>query len=130
MGESDLLDMLAAETNRRAPKIIAGLEELAGSDGKNPEKIEELRVEAHGLKGAALVIGQSRLAELGERVEIALVQRIGPGTIDPGLAARMVAAISALQEGAQAAAEGGTEPPTVGAAISELRAKPDSGSAR
>jgi HPt (histidine-containing phosphotransfer) domain-containing protein len=127
---SDLLDMLAAETSRRAPTIIAGLEELAGSGAKDPEKIEELRVEAHGLKGAALVVGQSRLAELGERVEIALVQRIGPGTVAPGLAARMVTAISALQEGAQAAAEGGSEPPIVEAALSELRAKPEPGAAR
>ena len=50
MGDTDLLDMLASETDRRADTIIEGVEKLAGS-GANGPKVEALRVEAHGLKG-------------------------------------------------------------------------------
>jgi chemotaxis protein histidine kinase CheA len=58
MGDTELLSMLAAEAERRSPTIITGIEELATSGEKNSARIEELRVEAHGLKGAALVVGQ------------------------------------------------------------------------
>jgi chemotaxis protein histidine kinase CheA len=127
MGEKEILEMLATEADRRVPTIIKGLRELGETGEQDPKRIEELRVDAHGLKGAAMVVGQARLAELGERVEIALVQRIGPGTVQPSLAARMVAAISAFRDGANAAAADKPEPPSVEAALSELRAKPDPG---
>jgi chemotaxis protein histidine kinase CheA len=130
MVESEILDMLATEADCRVPTIVKGLRDLAASGEKDPERIEELRVDAHGLKGAAMVVGQSRLAELGERVEIALLQRIGPGTIQPTLATRMVAAITAFRDGAKAAAEERAEPPSVDAALSELRAKPEAGAER
>ena len=58
MGDPELLSMLATEAERRTPTIITGLEELAASGEKDSARIEELRVEAHGLKGAALVVGQ------------------------------------------------------------------------
>ena len=74
----------------------------------------------HGLKGAALVVGQPRLAELGEKLEIALVQRQGPGTIDPELAATLTAGVEALRDGARAVAAGEDEPPAVGDAIEAL----------
>ena len=125
MGEREILEMLATEADRRVPLIVKGLRELSESGERDPERIEELRVDAHGLKGAAMVVGQARLAELGERVEIALVQRIGPGTIQPSLATRMVAAITAFRDGARAAADEKPEPASVDAALSELRAKPD-----
>jgi chemotaxis protein histidine kinase CheA len=130
MGESEILDMLATEADRRVPTIIKGLRDLSASGEKDPARIEQLRVDAHGLKGAAMVVGQARLAELGERVEIALVQRIGPGTIQPSLATRMVAAISAFRDGANAAANEKPEPPSVDVALSELRAKPDADNPR
>ena len=130
MGEREILDMLAVEADRRVPTIIKGLRDLSASGDKDPQRIEELRVDAHGLKGAAMVVGERRLAELGERVEVADVQRIGPGTIQPTLATRMVAAISAFRDGAKAAAAEKTEPPSVDAALSELRAKPETNAER
>jgi HPt (histidine-containing phosphotransfer) domain-containing protein len=120
MTEDDLLKMLSAETDRRAPTIIKGVKKLGKSSERDPESIEEIRVEAHGLKGAAMVVGQKRLAKLGEQVEIALVQRIGPGTVDAELAAKVVAAIEAFQAGAQAAAAGEDEPASVGESLSAL----------
>src|SRR4029453_13226528 len=61
VGDPELIRMLAAEADRRCPAIIAGIEALAASGEKDPDRIEQLRVEAHGLKGAALVVGQERL---------------------------------------------------------------------
>jgi len=118
----DLLEMLASETDRRAPTIIKGLQKLGGASEQDPDAIEELRVEAHGLKGAAMVVGQKRLAKLGEQVEIALVQRIGPGTVDPELAGRIITAIEAFSDGTRAAAEGEDEPPSVAASLAALEA--------
>ena len=69
MGDPELLSMLATEAERRTPTIITGLEELAASGEKDSARIEELRVEAHGLKGAALVVGQDRLADLARELE-------------------------------------------------------------
>ena len=48
-----MLSMLASEAERRSPTIISGIEGLAASGKKAPDEIEKLRVEAHGLKGAA-----------------------------------------------------------------------------
>jgi chemotaxis protein histidine kinase CheA len=121
MPQPELLDMLAAETNRRSAVIIGGVQELARSGVADPAKVEALRGEAHGLKGAASVVGQSRLAELAERIEVAFTARRDEGAIDIEMAARLVAATSALHEGAQAAAEGTTEPPAVGEALLSLR---------
>ena len=112
--------MLASEANRRSPEIIAGIEALAASGEKDPDRIEELRVEAHGLKGAALVVGQDRLADLAKRIEIFLNECAKSGRIKPGSAATVIAATSAFNEGAQAAAEGVTEPPSVGDCLAAL----------
>lgn len=120
MAQGELLEMLASETDRRSATIIAGVEDLARTGSSNPELVEELRVEAHGLKGAAMVVGQARLAELAERIEAALVSRRDDGGIDMGLASRLVAACSALLEGARAAAEGLGEPATVGESLAAL----------
>jgi chemotaxis protein histidine kinase CheA len=120
MGETELLDMLATETNRRSATLINGLETLAESGDSSPDRIEVLRVEAHGLKGAALVVGQPRLAELALRIETILTTRMAPGTIDVDLAARLILATSALREGAQAAADGSEEPPSVATALDSL----------
>jgi chemotaxis protein histidine kinase CheA len=120
MGDPELLGMLAAEANRRAPKIIDGVQSLAGSGEKDPARVEELRGEAHGLKGAALVVGEERLADLARRMEVFLSACVDSGRIKPASAATLVAAASALSEGAQAAAEGGTEPPSVRESLSAL----------
>ena len=120
MGDTDLLDMLASETDRRADTIIEGVEELAGSGKSDPARVEELRVEAHGLKGAALVVGQSRLGELAEQLEHFFAERADSGRIDPKEAAIAVAAVSSLDEAAKAAAEGGSEPPSVSESLARL----------
>lgn len=121
MGDPELLSMLAAEADRRSPTIIAGIEELASSGKKDPDRIEQLRVEAHGLKGAALVVGQERLADLARGMEEFLARRIKSGTIKPAAAAPVMAAASAFNEGAHAAAEGVGEPSSVTDSLEALR---------
>ena len=114
--------MLAAEADRRSPTIIGGLEELVASGDKDPDRIEKLRVEAHGLKGAALVVGEERLADLARLIEDFLAESVKSGRIKPGPGAAAIAGTSAFSEGAHAAAEGGTEPPTVGDSLEALKA--------
>lgn len=121
MADVELLTMLAAEAERRGPTIINGIEELAGTGEKNPDQIEALRVEAHGLKGAALVVGQERLADLARLIEDFLAGCIDSGRINPGNAAAVIAATSAFTEGAQAAAEGVGEPSSVRDSLSALK---------
>ncbi len=120
MADDELLTMLAAEAERRSPTIIAGVEALAATDEKDPDRIEELRVEAHGLKGAALVVGQERLADLARKMELFLAGCAKVGHIKPGPAAAVIAAASAFNEGAQAAAEGVKEPSSVGDSLQAL----------
>jgi chemotaxis protein histidine kinase CheA len=113
MGDPELLSMLSAEAERRAPMIIGGIEDLAASGKKDSDRIEALRVEAHGLKGAALVVGQGRLADLARLIEDFLAGCVDSGRINPGRAATVITATSAFTEGAQAAAEGVGEPSSV-----------------
>jgi chemotaxis protein histidine kinase CheA len=120
VGDPELLNMLAAEAERRSQTIIAGLEELAASGKKDTERVEEMRVDAHGLKGAALVVGESRLADLARLIEEFLKGRVKSGRVEPGTAARVIAAVSALTEGAHAAAEGVAEPSSVGESLQAL----------
>jgi chemotaxis protein histidine kinase CheA len=120
VADSELLNMLAGEAERRSPAIIAGAEELAASTTKDPDRIEALRVEAHGLKGAALVVEQERLADLAKRMETFLAAAVDSGRIAPGDAAKIIAAASAFSEGAQAAAEGVAEPSSVGESLRAL----------
>ncbi len=120
MGDDELLSMLAAEAARRTAPLIDGLEALAASDEKNSDRVEELRVEAHGLKGAALVVGQDRLAELAKQMEQFLAGCVDTGRIKPGAAAALIAGASAFNEGAQAAAEGVGEPSSVGESMAAL----------
>jgi chemotaxis protein histidine kinase CheA len=120
MEDTDLLSMLAAEAGRRTPTIIDGVEGLAASGEKDPDRVEKLRVEAHGLKGAALVVGQDRLAELAKAMEQFLAGSVATGRIKPGAAAALVAGASAFNEGAQAAAEGVAEPSSIGESLAAL----------
>jgi chemotaxis protein histidine kinase CheA len=120
MGDTELLGMLAAEAGRRTPTIIEGLEALAASGEKDSGRIEELRVEAHGLKGAALVVGENRLADLAKGMEQFLAGCVDTGRITPGAAAALVAGASAFNEGAEAAAEGVPEPSSVGESLAAL----------
>ena len=121
MAEPELLSMLATEAERRCPTIITGVEELAASGEKDSGRVEELRVEAHGLKGAALVVGQERLAELAKLIEEFLAGCVDSGQINTANAAAVVSAASAFTEGAQAAAEGVGEPSSVRDSLQTLR---------
>ena len=120
MGERELLEMLLSEADRRTPAIVDGVKRRTEPAEPSSEEIEQIRVDAHGLKGAAMVVGQTRLSELAKTIEIALVQRIAPGMIDPDLSERLVQATDALREGVRAAAEGKPEPPSVGDALASL----------
>jgi chemotaxis protein histidine kinase CheA len=120
MSDPELLTMLAAEAERRGPTIITGIEQLATSGEKDSARIEELRVEAHGLKGAALVVGQDRLADLAKGIEQFLRGCLDSGQINPAAAAAVITATSAFTEGAQAAAEGVGEPSSVGDSLQAL----------
>jgi chemotaxis protein histidine kinase CheA len=120
MGDPELLTLLAAEAERRSPTIITGIEELAASGKKDSARIEGLRVEAHGLKGAALVVGQERLADLARLIEQFLAGCVDSGRINPTGAAAVVTATSAFTEGAQAAAEGVGEPSSVSDCLDAL----------
>jgi chemotaxis protein histidine kinase CheA len=120
MADAELLTMLAAEAERRSPTIISGVEQLAASDDKDSDRIEELRVEAHGLKGAALVVGQNRLADLARLIEQYLAGCVDAGRIDTASAAAVITATSAFTEGAQAAAEGVGEPSSVRDSLAAL----------
>jgi chemotaxis protein histidine kinase CheA len=120
MAEPELLDMLAAETTRRSEAIIEGAKGLAASGESDPGAVEALRVEVHGLKGAAMVVGESRLAELALSLERLLSDQKESGVIDPSMAATVVAATAALRGGAEAAAEELDEPPVVGEWLAKL----------
>jgi chemotaxis protein histidine kinase CheA len=120
VGDTELLEMLAQETDRRVPGINNGLQRLAESSDPDPPGVEGLRVEVHGLKGAAMVIGQVRLADLAKRAEKALADRADQGTIDPDLAGRLTAAVEAFQAGTHAAANNHPEPASVAESLAAL----------
>ncbi len=111
--------MLASETSRRSETLIAGVQELSAS-GPDPAKVEQLRVDAHGIKGAAMVVGQERLAELARLIEDALAARAESGEIESALATDIVGAVNALHEGTTAAASGAEEPPAVAESLKVL----------
>lgn len=118
--EPELLEMLAGEADRRTEAIISGIEKLIEARGADPEAVERLRREAHGLKGATSVVGQTRLAALSALIESTLKARREEGTIDPTTARALIEGASALREGSRAAADDSTEPPSVAAAIESL----------
>ena len=120
MGDADLLDMLATETERRAPVVIDGVREMAASGEADSDRVESLRVEVHGLKGAAMVVGQTRLADLARELEQALADRTEAGTIPTDLAEALIDATAAFREGATAASHGDPEPPSVQAGLAAL----------
>ena len=120
MGDAELLAMLATETERRAADVIDGIRDLTAPAEPDSEKVEEVRVEIHGLKGAASVVGATRLAELAQEIEVTLVQRTAPGTIPPELGSVLIDATEALRDGAHAASRDEPEPASVGAAFAAL----------
>lgn len=122
MTESELLAMLAKETDRRTDTICEGVKRLSDSGDADSKQVEALRVEVHGIKGAAMMVGQHRLAQIGTWVEDTLADRIDSGAIDRDLGERIVACVTAIQDGAHAAAAGEEEPESVGRALAEIAA--------
>jgi chemotaxis protein histidine kinase CheA len=120
MADDELLGMLATEADRRVPPMQKSLKKLATGSETHPDAIEELRVEVHGLKGAALVIGQDHLGRLAERAEQLLAARAKEGTIDAELAGKLADAMDAFRAGARAAANGDPEPGSVPDALVAL----------
>jgi chemotaxis protein histidine kinase CheA len=118
--EARLHELFADETARRAEVVIEGCELVADDAVHTPELLDSMRAEAHAIKGAAAVIGQSRLAELAGRIEVLLAERRGSGLLEPRLAVRIAAATRTLEEASVALAEQRKEP-DVGAAIESLR---------
>jgi len=111
--------MLATETARRAPDIIEGITRLASGESDSAG-VEEIRVEIHGLKGAASVVGATRLAELAQAIEVTLVERTAPGTLPPETASALIEATEALRDGARATSRGEPEPASVAASLAAL----------
>lgn len=120
MTDQALLEKLAAEADRRAAAIIEGAEALAAAGSADPDRVRALAAEAHALKGAAAVVGQERLAALAAGMERALEAPAREGRMDVSLAGTLVAAASALREGASAAAEGVAEPVSVADSLAKL----------
>jgi chemotaxis protein histidine kinase CheA len=120
VGDEELLEMLAAEANRRVPPMKKSLKKLAKGSEPDPDAVEEIRVEVHGLKGAALVLGEQRLGQLAERAEQLLAANTADGALDPEFAAPLTEAMDAFQAGADAAAAGEPEPPSVAEALVAL----------
>jgi chemotaxis protein histidine kinase CheA len=116
----ELLQMLAAEADRRVPPFREGLDRIAGASEPDRDAVEALRVEIHGLKGAALVIGQDHLGALARKAEDAIAARLGAGTVGEELAQQLSDAAEAFGEGARAAADGKPEPASVAKAQAAL----------
>ncbi len=115
-----MLEMLVSEADRRVPAIVNGLRASTDAGERDPDGIEEIRVDAHGLKGAAMVVGQDRLSELARQMEVRLVECKPEGTVGPELADALVGAASAFLDGARAAAESRPEPPAVAETLASL----------
>jgi chemotaxis protein histidine kinase CheA len=120
VSETELLDMLAAETDRRTDTICSGIKQLISSGDPDTKQVEAMRVEVHGIKGAALMVGQHRLAKVGAWVEDNLAARIDSGLIEKDLGERMIEYVTAIQDGAHAAAKGQDEPASIGNALDQI----------
>lgn len=121
--EHDLLLSLVEEGMRRKGRIADAARRASEGGPDTPEALEELRAEAHALKGAAAVVGVTRLFELGRALEDQLLPAVEEGSLTRELAAAAARAARAFVEGAQAAAEAAAEPPSVTASIEELTTK-------
>jgi chemotaxis protein histidine kinase CheA len=117
---TELLDMLAAETDRRTDNICDGIKQLISSGQPDSKQVEALRVEVHGIKGAALMVGQHRLAKVGAWVEDTLADHIDSGVIEKDLGNQIIDYVKAIQDGAHAAAKGEDEPSSIANALDKI----------
>jgi chemotaxis protein histidine kinase CheA len=121
--EHELLISLVDEGKRRESRLAEGAHRATGEGEGTAETLEELRAEANALKGAAAVVGQPRLFELGRALEDALLDAIdGSGRLTQRRADAVERAAHAYVEGAEAIATGAAEPPSIRASIDDLAA--------
>jgi HPt (histidine-containing phosphotransfer) domain-containing protein len=120
--EHDLLETLVDESRRREGRLADGAKRASEDGPRARDMLEELRTEAHALKGAAAVLGQTRLFELGRALEDELATAAEDGKLGPRKADAIGRGARAYVEGAEAAAKGGTVPPSVMASIEDLAA--------
>jgi HPt (histidine-containing phosphotransfer) domain-containing protein len=122
--EHELLVSLVDEGRRREGRIADGAQRATagepGDDARVP--LEEIRAEAHALKGAAAVVGQTRLFELARALEDLLVDAIAGGSLSERRAEAIANAAHAFVEGAEASADGAGEPESVSDSIDQLAA--------
>lgn len=115
-GWDELMSLFREEAGERTQLLEQEL--LAGSPPKG-EVLEALSHEAHALKGTAAVLGLAELAELAGEIEAGL-RSAAQGAARPS--AEVVGrASAAFREGVDAAARGEDAPPSVAAALAELR---------
>jgi HPt (histidine-containing phosphotransfer) domain-containing protein len=120
--EHDLLVTLVDEGRRREGRLATGARRASEGGAEARATLEELRTEAHALKGAAAVLGQTRLFELGRALEDELAAAAEEGRITARKAEAIGHGAHAYVEGAEAAAKGTAEPPSVMASIEDLAA--------
>jgi chemotaxis protein histidine kinase CheA len=120
--EHELLVSLADEGRRREGRLADGAQRAVAAEPGDAARdiLEEIRAEAHALKGAAAVVGQTRLFELARALEDLLVDGIAAGSLSQRRGAAIADAAHAFVEGAVASAEGASEPESVRVSIDAL----------
>ena len=120
--EHELLISLVDEGRRREGRLTEAAKRATGGHDAAPAALEELRAEAHALKGAAAVVGQPRLFELGKALEDLAMDAIAGGSLSLRRAEAVERAAHAYVEGAEAAAGGQKEPPSIATSMDDLAA--------
>src|ERR1044072_6439846 len=105
--EHELLISLVDEGRRREERLAEAAGRPTGGDDGAGEALEEIRAEAHALKGAAAVVGVPRLFELGKALEDLANDAIAGGSLSMRRAGAIERAGHAHAAGAQASASGG-----------------------
>jgi chemotaxis protein histidine kinase CheA len=118
--EAELLTAFGDEARERCGMIATAMRAIAEGGDSDPSKIEELRLEAHTLKGTAGTLGLERLFELAGLIEATLEEAGKKSKLAPEIATEVANAADAFAEGADAAASESPEPPSVGLATARL----------
>jgi HPt (histidine-containing phosphotransfer) domain-containing protein len=120
--EHELLVSLVDEGRRREGRLAEAARRATGGNDGAGEALEEIRAEAHALKGAAAVVGAPRLFELGKALENLVMDAIAGGSLSLRRAEAIERAAHAFVEGAEASATGEPEPASVAASMDDLAA--------
>jgi chemotaxis protein histidine kinase CheA len=120
--EHELLISLVDEGRRREGRLTEAARRATGGQGEAEEALEELRAEAHALKGAAAVVGAPRLFELSKALEDLVMDAIAGNSLSIRRAEAVERAAHAFVEGAEAAATGEPEPASIRASMDDLAA--------